>query len=639
MRVPTLKRTLSIFVLLFAATAVLAGPPSARTGVRAAYDESDGVIVMFGGQAEPDLATAQTPALDETYVWDGTRWIRRYPPVSPSPRSIHMMVYDAERENVVLFGGRSGVTDLADTWAFEDGRWSRIETGAAPEKRSVAGFEFDRSRGVTVLFGGQRLSDDARSFINFYDMWEFDGSGWTQVMATGPEVLKPTLVFDEARNQLLLLGVNPSSDTLMYAYDAAANAWNELKPETLPVCANDISVTYVDSEEKVFLVGGQCPKEGVGTTEELYTWDGTNWTLVETETLLARGVNRAIAYDKARDVVVMFGGAFSFTTAPRATTNAFSFGNWSFPQDLSSPGPRSLFGMATDGARGVIYMTSGLTDDGFFNDFWKFESGFWHQITLDETAPQCAIPLTAFDSNRGKLVYLCNDSALHEFDGTEWKKIEGLRTNPSPRRFAAMVYDENLRKTVLFGGYEDQNANYTNRTWTWDGSTWVEVKKKRPHLRALHSMWYDPILRRTVIYGGLGRKNKDGRLERWSDMWSFNGTDWVEIKPSALPAARYGAQIAVNPNSGRTLLFGGLRVETGENGLQKQVYANDTWEWDGTTWRQLNPDGAPSPRENGSLSFDPASNRMILFGGWSGYFHGDTWEYDPAANRWRVFAE
>ena len=639
MSVPTLKRTVSIFVLLFAATSVLAGPPSARTGSRAAYDESDGVIVMFGGLTNPDAATGQQYSLDETYVWDGTRWIRRFPEVSPAPRAIHAMTYDSVREQVVLFGGRTGpTTDLADTWVFKDGQWSEIETSNAPEKRSVAGLAFDPSRGVSVLFGGQKLNDDASALVNLFDMWEFDGSDWTRIMEQGPEVLKPTLVFDEARNQLLMLGVNSTSDTLMYAYDAEAKAWNKLEPEKLPVCANDISVIYHNAEQKVFLVGGQCPKEGVGSTEELYTWDGTNWTLVETVTKLARGVNRAIAYDKGRDVVVMFGGAFSFTTSPRASTNAFSFGNWSFVSDFSSPGPRSLAGMSTDTAQGIIYLTSGLTDSDFFSDFWKFQDGFWQQLTI-ENAPLCAQPLTAFDSNRGKLVFLCSDSALYEFDGAAWKKIENLRTSPAARRFAAMVYDENITKVVLFGGYEEREQNYSSRTWTWDGTTWVEVRRRRPHLRALHAMWYDPILRRTVIYGGIGRKNSDARLERFNDMWSFNGTEWTELKPSTLPPTRYGAYVAVNPESGKTLLFGGLRVDTGADGLQKQLYTNDTWEWDGTTWRQLNPDGAPSPRENGVMAWDPAGKRFILFGGWSGYYHGDTWAYDPARNTWRVFAE
>ena len=175
--------------------------------------------------------------------------------------------------------------------------------------------------------------------------------------------------------------------------------------------------------------------------------------------------------------------------------------------------------------------------------------------------------------------------------------------------------------------------------WTWDGTTWAEVaKSKRPNLRALASMWYDPITKRTLLYGGIGRKGTDSRLERFADMWSFDVKDWTQMKPAATPGTRYGAQLAVNPLTNRAVLFGGLRLETDDKGLQKQVYAGDTWEWDGTTWRQLQTAGAPSPRENSGMAWDYQGNRMILFGGWSGFYNSDTWELRDG-NVWRVFAE
>ncbi len=199
-----------------------------------------------------------------------------------------------------------------------------------------------------------------------------------------------------------------------------------------------------------------------------------------------------------------------------------------------------------------------------------------------------------------------------------------------------MVYDQSLRKTVMFGGFDVNNV-YQNKTWQWNGTAWTEQKKKRAPARGLASMWYDPVVRKTVIFGGIGRRNPDGRIERYNDMWAFDANGWVELKPAAKPTTRYGAQVAVDPTTNKTILFGGLRIDTDDKGLQKQNYTNDTWEWDGTTWRQIQTAIAPSPRQNVGMEFNPATGEIILFGGWSGYFHSDTWVFDEG--KWRVLSE
>ena len=109
-------------------------------------------------------------------------------------------------------------------------------------------------------------------------------------------------------------------------------------------------------------------------------------------------------------------------------------------------------------------------------------------------------------------------------------------------------------------------------------------------------------------------------------MWSFDGNGWTEIKPSANPGARYGAQIGVNPVTKEVILFGGLKVESSGT-LQTQVYANDTWLWDGANWKQLTTATAPPARENGSFEFDPSTQKLTLFGGYSGFYHSDVWTF------------
>src|SRR3712207_3891263 len=102
----TLKRSFLVAATaLLAAQTVLAGGPSSRTGARAVFDEANAYGLMFGGLTAPDAASARAYDLDETWIWDGTRWIRRYPAHVPPGRTSHAMAYDAAREQIVMFGG------------------------------------------------------------------------------------------------------------------------------------------------------------------------------------------------------------------------------------------------------------------------------------------------------------------------------------------------------------------------------------------------------------------------------------------------------------------------------------------------------------------------------------------------------
>src|SRR4029079_7274306 len=153
--------------------------------------------------------------------------------------------------------------------------------------------------------------------------------------------------------------------------------------------------------------------------------------------------------------------------------------------------------------------------------------------------------------------------------------------------------------------------------------------------RALTTMWYDPTLKKTVIYGGVGRVTSLDRVVRLSDMWTFDGTGWTELKNVATPGQRYGAQAAVDPRNGHVILFGGLRVDgTEQDKNQVQVFANDAWEWNGSSWTKLTSARMPFARENGGLAYDPSRNEMVLFGGYSGFFLSDLWLLDE--NGWKA---
>jgi hypothetical protein len=206
------------------------------------------------------------------------------------------------------------------------------------------------------------------------------------------------------------------------------------------------------------------------------------------------------------------------------------------------------------------------------------------------------------------------------------------------RSFAGMVYDPILKKVVMYGGYN--NNNFRNDTWTWNGTEWTEVsmsKDKRPPHRGQMSMWYDPLQQKVILYGGIGRGSVNEHVTRYSDMWAFNGTGWTKLNVTETPGGRFGAQVAVNPLTGKTLLFGGLRVALREDDPKgeaiRQFFDNDTWEWDGTAsrWTRIFTDPAtpePEVRETGSLAWDPVASQLVMYGGYAdGFYRSDVWAW------------
>ena len=74
--------------------------PDARLVHGMAYDSDEKVTVLFGGHGNRVGSVH-----GDTWKWDGNTWTQLFPPVSPSPRYQHKLVYDNVRGVFVTFGG------------------------------------------------------------------------------------------------------------------------------------------------------------------------------------------------------------------------------------------------------------------------------------------------------------------------------------------------------------------------------------------------------------------------------------------------------------------------------------------------------------------------------------------------------
>lgn len=223
----------------------------------------------------------------------------------------------------------------------------------------------------------------------------------------------------------------------------------------------------------------------------------------------------------------------------------------------------------------------------------------------------------AADSTRGRTVLFSGldvPADTWEWDGSDWHEMQPPSPVPGRRSEHVLVQDVVPGRVLLFGGYRVSGGLGAD-TWTWDGTTWTQLTPSAsPPARERAAAAYDSGRNRVVLFGGRGQFQL-----ALGDTWEWDGTTWLLRTPAVSPRPRDRAGMAYDAARGRTVLFGGWLSATSE-----------TWEWDGSNWTQRFPTTSPAPRSMSPMSYDPRRQRVVLFGGYSAanVILDDTWEWD-----------
>jgi len=103
---------------------------------------------------------------------------------------------------------------------------------------------------------------------------------------------------------------------------------------------------------------------------------------------------------------------------------------------------------------------------------------------------------------------------------------------------------------------------------------------------------------------------------------------WVQLSPASSPPPRSYLAMTYDAASGKVIVFGGYDG-TG--------YLNDTWTFDGISWTQVIASPSPPPRAAAQMAYDSVTQKVVLFGGYDGTnYLGDTWLWDGATSRWTL---
>src|SRR5438128_11772695 len=103
-------------------------------------------------------------------------------------------------------------------------------------------------------------------------------------------------------------------------------------------------------------------------------------------------------------------------------------------------------------------------------------------------------------------------------------------------------------------------------------------------------------------------------------------TGWIQLCPPISPPPRSYLAMTYDPASGKVIMFGGFDG-TG--------YLNDTWTFDGTTWSRAQTPLSLPARAASQMAYDAITQKVVLFGGYNGRnYLGDTWLWDGKTSRW-----
>jgi len=425
-------------------------------------------------------------------------------------------------------------------WTWVDGSVNVSQNGnygtmnvTAPSNMPGGRYEtaiwIDASNNVWIYGGWGYAAAGGNAMLS--DLWKFDGTNWTWIngsTSTGVTANYGTKGVPLASN------TPGGRDTHAFCIDASGNLW---------------------------LFGGQITGSGNTALNDLWKWDGTNWTWVSGST---------------------------------GSTPNGNYGTKNVTVSTNMPGGRENGEMWTD-ASGNIWLFGGRGFGasggmGNLNDLWKYDGTNWTWISGDN-----------FSNTPGSY-------------GT---KGVASPTNAPPGRYTAAFWKDVAGNFWIFGGTDMNTGGVYNDLWKFDGTNWTWVSGNSGEnnngtygTQCIPSVNNSPGGRHTGagftvadgnqnlwLFGGYGLAASGAGQNTLNDLWKYNipNNTWTWVlgsntvnqsgvygtmgvpAPTNIPGGIYGHK-GTTDGSGNLWFFGGNAYNpSGTQGL-----ANDLWRYSPT---------------------------------------------------------
>ncbi|MFH2010131.1 MAG: kelch repeat-containing protein [bacterium] len=287
--------------------------------------------------------------------------------------------------------------------------------------------------------------------------------------------------------------------------------WTDLTGTPHPPARSGHAMVSDSAREVIVLFGGSGAE---GTLGDLWEYGPQGWTQLHPPTLPSARTRHAMVYDSERQWVVLYGGApTAAEESPLGDTWVYDGEDWWSVDAGATPAPRSGHAMAFDRRRGRVVLFGGNVPEGGWENTWEFDGTQWQEFVHDVRPgdrrdhrmvyAEAWERIVLFGGANNILVPLPSDE-VWEYDGQSWQQIE-LAVRPSARWDHGLSYDPNRKTVVLFGGATKEGVDLDD-TWEYDGAAWSRLTpalapSARSGACADHVAW----LNATLLVGGVLR--------------------------------------------------------------------------------------------------------------------------------------
>ncbi|MFX1515176.1 MAG: Kelch repeat-containing protein [Promethearchaeota archaeon] len=307
---------------------------------------------------------------------------------------------------------------------------------------------------------------------------------------------------------------------------------------TPPLSGRSGHILVLDTESRqIFLFGGH---DGENFLDDTWFYDFTNkiWTRKNPQLKPSARWTHAMAYDSFNKKVILFGGYNESGYLDDTWAYDMATNSWEEMKSESHPSPRHTHTMVYDSDSQKVVLFGGNSWGVQERDMWTYDyqSNHWEQIVPELFPPSKSIQAMSIDSDYRKIIIfggfgqggsITDDTWVYDISNNTWEE-KNPKFKPGARYGHTMVYDVNNKKTVLFGG--SNNNQSMNDVWIYDlpSDNWTELNFiTRPEPRYLHSMVYFHESLCAFLFGGM--KNDKIYL---NDLWAFNTSTntWIKLQ-------------------------------------------------------------------------------------------------------------
>lgn len=547
-------------------------------------------------------------------------------------------------------GASTGFTEFSDALSI---------TPTTPQTRAFHSAVWDTNTGTMLVFGG----DYSSVYPNEIWRLRWEGSSWNwmalYVMGTPPDGRSMhAAVWIPERNRMIMFGGYDGSrldETWQLTINGSTAYWTELTPSgTSPGAMYTHSAVWDPINSQVIIFGGRNP---TGYTNDTWAlrYDGTAWSwnkLTPSGTLPSARYHHTAVWNNAKECMMVFGGYDLDSNALNDTWALTWDGTsweWSEMKPAgTAPQPRGRATAIWDPANSRMVVFGGYDNPTAYNDTWSLSWNgkywAWIQITPDGVAPPVRWAHSAvWDPINSRMFvfggrdvdYIKNDTWILSWDDQTWSWAElAPPATPLGRSGHSAVWYMGKNSLVVFGGYD--GSHRYNDVWAitkdipFYTRNQLSPEGTPPSARDRHTSVYDLAGGSMVVFGG---QDESGPLnDAWYLTWSYYSCSWRQLQPSGTaPSKRVDHSAVWDPAKNRMIVFGGYDGANPLSDVWTLTRLSSTW-----TWAQLSPSGtAPSARANHSAVWDEANNRMIIFGGYDGTsLLNDVWTLTLSGTTW-----